>query len=329
MVKRLGEFERIARYFAPLVKGQSEALGLADDAAIVTPPAGMRMAVTADALVAGVHFLESDPPDRIARKALRVNISDLAAMGAEPYGYTVTLALPSGMADPEGWLERFVTGQRSDHITFGLKLLGGDTVSTPGPLTISVTAFGWLPEDRALLRSGARPGDDIYVSGTIGDSGLGLAVLRGRISGLDDDAEQFLIDRYQVPEPRPMLGRALLRVASSALDISDGLAQDLGHIAKCSSVAAEVSLFAIPVSQAAAAVMRSGQAKAADLVSSGDDYELLFTAPKEGREEVMLRAEEASVPVTRIGTVRAGSGVDLLDADGKPLILERRGYTHA
>ncbi|WP_420404918.1 thiamine-phosphate kinase [Nisaea sp.] len=329
MVKRLGEFERIARYFAPLVEGQGEALGLADDAAIVAPPAGMRMAVTADALVAGVHFLESDSPDRIARKALRVNISDLAAMGAEPYGYTATLALTSGMADAEGWLERFVTGQRSDHITFGLRLLGGDTVSTPGPLTISVTAFGWLPEDRALLRSGARPGDDIYVSGTIGDSGLGLAFLRGEISGLDDAAERFLIDRYQVPEPRPMLGRALLGVATSALDVSDGLAQDLGHIADCSAVAAEISISAVPVSRAAAAAVRNGLANPEDLLSSGDDYELLFTAPKEAREEVMVRAEEVGVPVARIGEIRAGTGVDLLDADGKPLILERRGYTHA
>lgn len=329
MVKRLGEFERIAHYFAPLVSGQSEALGLSDDAAIFTPPAGMRMAVTADALVAGVHFLESDPPDRVARKALRVNISDLAAMGAEPYGYTVTLALASGMADPESWLERFVSGQRSDHATFGIRLLGGDTVSTPGPLSISVTAFGWLPEDRALLRSGARPGDDIYVSGTIGDSGLGLALLKGRISGLDEEAKRFLIDRYQVPEPRPMLGQALLRVASSALDVSDGLAQDLGHIAECSSVAAEISLAAIPVSDAAAAVMRNGDAEPADLVSLGDDYELLFTAPEEAREAVMARAGEAGVPVTRIGTIRAGSGVSVLDANGKPLILERRGYTHA
>ncbi|UUX50226.1 thiamine-phosphate kinase [Nisaea acidiphila] len=328
-MKKLGEFERIAHYFSPLVAGQSDALGLADDAAIVSPPPGMRMAVTADALVAGVHFLESDPADRVARKALRVNISDLAAMGADPYGYTITLALPSGMENAEAWLEAFASGQRSDHLTFGIRLLGGDSVSTPGPLTISVTAFGWIPEDRALLRSGARAGDDIFVSGTIGDSGLGLAVLRSEIADIEGPDRGYLVDRYQLPEPRPMLGRALLRVASAALDVSDGLVQDLGHIAKASGVAANIALPRVPVSAAAAALVRSGKSEPVNLIASGDDYELLFTAPKEAREAVLERAEEAGVPICRIGKILPGRGVYVVDEVGNEVAIERRGYTHA
>lgn len=325
----LGEFERIARFFAPLVEGQSDALGLSDDAALVTPPNGMRMAVTADALVSGVHFLADDPPDRIARKALRVNISDLAAMGADPYGYTITLALPRDMVDAEAWIERFAEGQASDHAEYGIRLLGGDSVSTPGPLSISITAFGWVPGDQALMRGGARPGDDIYVSGTIGDAFLGLAVLQGGTLALPETDRAFLADRYHLPRPRPALGQALLGVASAALDVSDGVLQDLGHICKASGCGAEVELGLIPFSDAGRHLVRTGAFRAEDLVTGGDDYELLFTAPDTARSVIAGLAGRMSIPVTRIGRMTSGGDVDLLDGSGKIMVLDRRGYTHA
>lgn len=328
-MKKLGEFERIARYFSPLVEGQEDALGLRDDAALITPPPGKRMAVTADALVAGVHFLADDPADRIARKALRVNISDLAAMGAEPYGYTLALALPRDFPEAEAWLETFTAGQRADHAEFGIRLLGGDSVSTPGPLSISVTAFGWVPADKALMRSGAHPGDEIYVSGTIGDSGLGLAVLRGECTVLDAGFRAFLADRYHIPHPRPLLGQALLGIASAALDVSDGLLQDLGHIVETSGLLAEIRLSALPRSEAAAEALKAGLVQPADLLSFGDDYELLFTAPAELRGEVEEAARRSGVPVTRIGHMKAGNGVHLLDDDGNLIEVQKRGYTHA
>ena len=240
-MSKLGEFERIARFFSPLVEGQSDALGLTDDAALVTPPAGTAMAVTADALVAGVHFLPDDPADLVARKALRVNISDLAAMGAEPYGYTITLALPRDIADVEAWIEQFARGQAIDHAEFAIRLLGGDSVSTPGPLSVSVTAFGWVAAGKAVTRGGANPGDDIYVSGSIGDSALGLAVLQGEAFDLTTAERTMLTERYLLPPPRPELGLRLRDIASAGLDVSDGLLQDLGHICKVSVMVRQLS----------------------------------------------------------------------------------------
>lgn len=328
-MSKLGEFERIARFFSPLVEGHNDALGLTDDAALVTPPAGTRMAVTADALVAGVHFLPDDPADLVARKALRVNISDLAAMGAEPYGYTITLALPRGMADAEAWIERFARGQAIDHAEFRIRLLGGDSVSTPGPLSISVTAFGWVAAGKALMRGGANPGDDIYVSGNIGDSFLGLAVLKGEEFDLTKAERTMVTERYLLPHPRPELGLRLLDVASAGLDVSDGLLQDLGHICKVSGYGAEIELALVPFSGLGQRLLRTGTILAEDLLSGGDDYELLFTAPRAAREVVADIAGEIGVPLTLIGKIRSGSGVDVLNAAGKNMVLNRQGYTHA
>lgn len=325
----LGEFERIARFYSPLVKGQSDALELKDDAALVTPPPGMRMAVTADALVSGVHFLPNDPADRVARKALRVNISDLAAMGAVPYGYTITLALPQGMVDAEAWIALFARGQAEEHAEYGIRLLGGDSVSTPGPLSISVTAFGWVPAHKALLRSGAQPGDDIYVSGRIGDSFLGLSVLQGGNFDLTDADRAVLISSYQLPQPRPTLGQLLLDVASAGLDVSDGLLQDLGHICEVSGCGAEVELSLVPFSSLGQKLVQAGAVFPAEMVTGGDDYELLFTAPEDSRIIVSALGEKAGVPVTRIGRIRSDPNVDLLDADGQIMVLDRQGYTHA
>jgi thiamine-monophosphate kinase len=317
MADALGEFGRIARFFAPLAAGFPGALGLTDDAALVDPGAGHQLVVTTDALVADVHFRKEDPPDLIARKALRVNLSDLAAMGAEPVCYTLATVLPPAI--DERWLADFVRGLALDQAEFGITLAGGDSVRTPGPLTLSVTAMGRVETGRALRRSGAKPGDSVYVSGTIGDGALGLAVLSGT---LDDDADGTLSGRYLLPRPRLALGRALRGRASAALDISDGLVADLGHIAETSGVHIAVDADRVPLSPAARRAVDADPRLMETILTGGDDYELAFTAPD------LLPETLGGVAVTRIGRVEAGTDVTVLDRVGRPVTLGARGYRH-
>ncbi len=326
----LGEFDRIDRFFAPLSRGAEGAFGLTDDAALLPAIAdGAAWVVTVDALVAGVHFLPDDPPDLVARKALRVNLSDLAAMVAAPYGYTLALALPPGLTDPEAWLEAFARGLRAYQETYGVHLLGGDSVSTPGPVSLSVTAFGTVPRDRALRRSGARPGDDLWVSGTVGDSAIGLQVLSAE-NGLAAGADAaYFADRYRLPRPRVALGPALAGVASAALDVSDGLVQDAGHIARRSGVAVRIDWAAVPLSEPAARRLAEAPAWRHGILTGGDDYELLFTAPVANRHTVADAAAKTGDTVTRIGRIDAGEGVQVLDAEGRPVDgLARGGWSH-
>jgi len=326
---RLGEFERIDRFFAPLSRGAAGAFGLTDDAALLPEaPDGSAWVVTVDALVAGVHFLAADPAGLIARKALRVNLSDLAAMGARPYGYTLVLALPRDLADPERWLEGFAEGLRHDQEEFGIHLLGGDSVSTPGPIMVSVTAFGAVPRERPLRRSGARPGDDLWVSGSIGDSAFGLAVLTGAAGSSSDD-NAFLAGRYHLPQPRTALGPALVGLASAALDVSDGLVQDAGHIARRSSVAVVVEAEQVPLSLATRRRIDGRPDLRHAALTGGDDYELLFTAPAAARGRVIEAAATAGVAVTRVGAIEAGAGVRVVGPDGGSLDgYERGGWSH-
>ncbi|GHD47621.1 thiamine-monophosphate kinase [Thalassobaculum fulvum] len=329
----LGEFERIDRFFAPLSQGAGGAFGLTDDAALLPEAAdGSAWVVTVDALVAGVHFLPDDPPDLVARKALRVNLSDLAAMGAVPYGYTLALALPKGLPDPESWLEGFARGLRADQDRYGIHLLGGDSVSTPGPVTLSITAFGSVARGGELRRSGASVGDDLWVSGTIGDAALGLGVLQGTLRVSAADAE-ILADRYRLPEPRVALGPALVGLATAGLDVSDGLVQDAGHIAERSGVALRIEAAAVPLSPAVRRCIDSSDPLRHDALSGvltgGDDYELLFAAPPASRDRVSEAAAAAGVQVTRIGRVEDGRGVRVMAEDGRPLQgLERGGWNH-
>ncbi|MDP1641942.1 MAG: thiamine-phosphate kinase [Phenylobacterium sp.] len=310
-----GEFEQIARLYRPLTRGAPEALGLLDDAAVIPSRPGYDLVVTKDALVEGVHFPWGEARDLVARKLLRTNLSDLAAKGAKPFGYFLAVAWP-----PEtdfATREAFAHGLQVDGAAFDVSLLGGDTVSTSGPLSVSMTLLGWVPEGRAVLRSGARPGDLVMVSGPIGDGGLGLAAVEGRLA----DVGGYLAGRYRLPTPRLDLRESLGRWASACADVSDGLIADAGHIATASGVALRLDLARAPVSPAAAGWLAGqpdqGLARGR-LASFGDDYELVVTAPP---------AAAAALGLSVIGEVEAGAGVDVTFG-GAPVTVAAAGWTH-
>lgn len=321
----LGEFERIDRYFRPLARATPGALGLADDAALLDPGEGRDLVVTTDAMVETIHYLADEDPGRVAQKLLRSNLSDLAAKGATPLAYTLTTALPS--QPDERWIEGFVAGLAADQALYGIGLLGGDSVRTPGLSMLSVTAFGTVPQGAMLRRAGARPGDDLYVSGMLGDAALGLRVILGQIPGLAREAAEALALRHRVPQPRMALGRALLGLAHAAMDVSDGLPGDLPHLCEASGVAAEVELALLPQSEAARAAIALDPALQAIAWGGGEDYELLFTAPISVRDVIEAAAAEAGTPVVRIGRIVAGQGVRLLDPAGQP-VESLTGWRH-
>ena len=324
----LGEFELIARYFAPLAASAPGAFGLRNDAATFAPEPGQSVVVTTDAMVEGVHFLSGDPADLVARKLLRVNLSDLAAMGAGPVGYVLTVALPPPV--DESWIAAFADGLRADQDEFGIVLLGGDTVRTPGALTLTLTALGQVPAGTALIRSGARAGDLVYVSGTIGDGALGLLALRGELAGCGATERAALADRYHLPRPRLALGQALAaqRLATAALDVSDGLVADLGHIAAESCLAAEIQAPAVPLSAAARAALDRAPGLREAILTGGDDYELLFTVSPAQAAAIVALAGALALPLTRIGAMAAGAGVRAVDEAGAVIPLAKAGWTH-
>ena len=324
-----GEDSLIARYFKPIATDPG-AFGLADDAAILKARGGEDIVVTTDAIVEGVHYLPDDPADTIARKALRVNLSDLAAKGALPAGFVLTLAL---RAADEAWLTSFARGLGSDAGLFGCPLLGGDTVSTPGPLTISITAFGRVPEGKMVHRSGAKPGDRVVVTGTIGDATLGLDILRGGAvaAALAEDAaaKAALVGRYRVPQPRSAQANAVRDYASAAMDVSDGLAGDLAKLCAASGVSAVIDAPSIPLSAPAAALLDHGIVGIETIVSGGDDFEILCAIPEHGLEAFAQAAALAGVAVASIGTIIAGPSVpQFLDARGREIALPRLSYSH-
>lgn len=323
----LDEFGEIARLFRPLTGGAPEALGLLDDAAVLSPPPGEELVVTADALVAGVHFLSDTPPELVARKLLRANLSDLAAKAAEPWLWWLTVAWPDGF-DAEA-RARFAAGLAEDQARFGLRLAGGDTVRTPGPLTASATLVGRAPAGAAVRRGGASPGDVVLVSGTIGDAGLGLATLAGdlELPAVDPEA---LVRRHRLPEPRLALRDALRAHASAAADVSDGLLADAGRIATASGIAVRIFLERTPLSAGAAAWLGTCGERAAGLTrlaTSGDDYEVVCTARPQHAPALMAAAALTDAPLTPIGEIVRGSGVEVR-LDGRPLSPERLGWAH-
>jgi thiamine-monophosphate kinase len=322
---RTGEFELIAKFFAPLAKGEPGALGLKDDAAYLKPRAGHD--ITTDAVIAGVHFLADDPPDTIAQKALRVNLSDLAAKGAKARAYLLTAALPTAIDDE--WLQSFAAGLKQDQKRFGVTLIGGDTTKTPGPLTLNIVAIGEVPYGKMLTRAGAKPGDDIWVTGTIGDGALGLKARRGTLPGLSDAHRKAAERRYLTPEPRPTVGKGLVGIANACLDVSDGLVADLGHIAKTSNVAIRIRERDVPLSAPAKAAVACGALAHAELLTGGDDYELAFAAPQSARAKVQSLSRDTRVPLTRIGEVAKGpTGVTVLAPGDAAIPYGRGGYVH-
>ncbi len=289
----LGEFDLIEKYFRPPV--QRAALGGGDDCALLVPTPGMQLAVSTDLLVEGRHFLSTVAPDRLGHKALAVNLSDLAACGAEPLAFTLALSLPRADA---AFLAPFASGLLALAEQHEIELVGGDT--TAGPLTIGITVFGEVPEGLALLRSGAAPGDELWVSGCLGDARLALEVFRGHAE-LPGDAFSAVREAMERPQPRVALGQALRGVASAAIDLSDGLLGDLGHIRRRSDVGATVWLDALPRSAALAAQPQALQREC--LLAGGDDYELLFTAPAGAADAVRAAGLASGTPVTRIGRI--------------------------
>jgi len=320
------EFDLIARYFAPLTKGFPGAFALGDDAAVIHPEPGRDIVATADTMVADVHFLNSDPPAFIARKLLRVNLSDLAAMGARPRHYLLTLALPKG-TDSE-WVAGFAAGLAEDQELYGITLAGGDTVATSGPATLTLAALGDVPAGKALRRSGAQKGDRIYVTGTLGDGALGLAVLQGSLAHLSKVHAAQLVDQYHLPRPRLAIGRKLIGCAHAAIDISDGLVADLGHVAGQSGFGATVEAARLPLSAATTAALEKDSDLFAAVLGGGDDYELLFTAAQEKEKELASLAACEGVKITCIGRIEGADGVRVLDAQGAEIPVKCTGYRH-
>ncbi|MCG0996793.1 thiamine-phosphate kinase [Acetobacter persici] len=314
------EFSFIHRHFAGLAG--PAALGLKDDAAVFTPPAGKELVIAADAMVENVHFLPDDPPETIGRKLLRCNLSDLAAMGATPEGWLLTLARPPGLDDD--WFEAFCGGLKADQEYFGLSLLGGDTTSTRGPLVLSLTILGSVMQGQAIRRSGARAGDGLWVTGTIGDGALGLRALQGTLS----DPSGYLASRYRLPQPR--IGLPLYGLASAAMDVSDGLLQDAGHLARENGVTVTITASMVPRSDAALAC---GPEWLETCLTGGDDYEILFAVPPAHEETLeragMLETPHGAVPVSRIGRFEDGNaGVTVLDGQGERLSFAKGGWSH-
>jgi thiamine-monophosphate kinase len=322
------EFDWIARGLAPLAEGAPEAFGLSDDAAAIPSRPGFDLIVSKDAMVEGIHFLPDDPPDLVARKLLRVNLSDLAAKGADPYGYFLAVAWPAKY----GWPERqaFARGLADDQARFGLKLFGGDTVATPGPLTVSLTILGWTPAGRMVRRAGALAGDVIFVSGTIGDGYLGLLTAKGLRVIKSYRQAAWLADRYRLPQPRSGLAEALRDHAHAAADVSDGLIADAGKIAAASGVGLEIDLDRLPLSEAAAAwLARAASPVEAriELATGGDDYEIVCAVARENAPALLAAAERAGIALSPIGTATAGSGVRVF-TDGLEVEVAQAGYVH-
>jgi thiamine-monophosphate kinase len=325
-----GEDRLIARYFRPLAKHPG-AFALVDDAAVIDPPAGCDIVLKTDGIIGGVHFFPDDPPDTVGKKALRVNLSDLAAKAAKPLGFLLTLALPKEIGD--AWLAPFARGLGADADFFGCPLFGGDTDRTPGPITISIAVFGAVPHGKMLRRAGAQPGDRVVVTGTIGDAALGLLLRRDPAAagrwGLSRDQQNDLQTRYLVPEPRTTIAELLGHHASAAMDVSDGLAGDLAKLCRASGVTAEIEAARVPLSQPARAALASEPTLIEPILTGGDDYEVLASVPRGKVEALRDQALAKGVVVTDIGVVLAADGeARVLDQDGRPLAFARPSFSH-
>jgi thiamine-monophosphate kinase len=325
-----GEDRLIGRFFRPIARHPG-ARGLIDDAAVFTPPPGCDLVLTADAIIGGVHFLADDPADAVARKALRVNLSDLAAKGAQPAGFLLSLALPGSIG--EEWLAAFARGLGEDAERFGCPLLGGDTDRTSGPVMVSIAAFGTLPAGGMVTRSGAKPGDLVVVTGTIGDAALGLELRRDSASAerwrLTSAMRSHFAERYLVPQPRNALAEAVRIHATASIDVSDGLAGDLGKLCRASKLSADIEVARLPLSDAAHAALAAEPPLIETILAGGDDYEIVSAIPADKLKSFCAAANGAGVPVTEIGRIVVGDAPPrFIAADGRALALTRVSFSH-
>jgi thiamine-monophosphate kinase len=319
MARRIGEFELIARYFAPLAKGFRGAGGLKSDNAFLAADPRHDLVVKTDTVVSGVHFLADERPEIVAAKALRVCLSDLAAGGAVPFVYQLALSLQPDWT--ERWIAGFARGLAADQRRYGVMLSGGDTTSTPGPTTISITAFGRVARGKGLRRDSARAGDELWVTGTIGDAALGLLAARGRFKSA------ALERRYRLPEPRTKLGPRLIGIARATADVSDGLLADAGHIGEASRLAVHIERACVPLSPAARGIVDADPRLWANVLGGGDDYELVIAASPRKRAALHAAARASGVKVTQIGGFKRGRGIHLA-VDGRETRAPRKGYVH-
>jgi thiamine-monophosphate kinase len=319
----------IATYFRPIATHPG-AFDLADDAAAIAPPPGCDLVLTTDGVISGVHFFPDDPADAVARKALRINLSDLAAKGAAPLGFLLSIGLPAGL--PADWLKSFARGLREDAEHYGCPLLGGDTDRSPGAITVYIAALGAVPHGGMVRRKGARPGDVVVATGTVGDAALGLALRQDAAAAgrwrLDAAGRDHLNSRYLLPQPRTAIAEALRRHASAAMDVSDGLAGDLAKLCRASGVSADVATADVPLSPAAREAAAAEPALIETILTGGDDFEVIATVAPDRLETLRREAAAAGVTITRIGTVGAGQGAHFRDADGRALVFRRPSYSH-
>jgi thiamine-monophosphate kinase len=319
----------IARHFKPLATHPG-AFGLEDDAAVLAVKPGHDMVLKTDAIVGGIHFFPDDPADLVARKALRVNLSDLAAKGAEPAGFLLSLAIPDTIGD--AWLKRFARGLGDDAKNYGCPLFGGDTDRTTGPTVISISTFGNVPRGKMVRRKGARAGDIVVVTGTIGDAALGLKLRRdpgaAKRWALNESMRRHLAQRYLLPQPRNVMASGLLRYASAAMDISDGLAGDLTKLLQVSGVGAVVEAAQVPLSKAAAQAVSREPGLIETVLTGGDDFEILAAVPPSFLKRLQAAGQAVGVPVTAIGRIVAGRGATLVDGHGKTMIFKRLSFSH-
>jgi len=328
--KRPGEFEIIARYFAPLAT-DTGALGLKDDAAVFMVTEGHELVLTCDTIVEGVHFLKDDPPDSVGHKALAVNLSDLTAKGSRGSVYLLSLALPAEVS--EHWLEGFADGLREVQEQTGISLVGGDTTASPGPVTITITALGLVPQEQAVMRLGAKPGDRLYVSGTIGDAYLGLRLLRepalAERWGLSDEDVAFLVNAYRRPGPNNDLAVLVRNFAQAAIDVSDGLVGDIDKLCQVSHVGARIETARVPFSSAAAKSLRREPDLLPDLIAAGDDYGVVVAISEKSAPDFESEAETRGAAFAFVGAlVPAEEGITAIDAQGRPIPLKHKGFSH-
>lgn len=319
-----GEFEVIERLFSPLAG--PEGLALKDDAALFRPSPDTELVLTKDAIAEGRHYLAGDPPEDVARKLLRVNLSDLAAKGARARGYLLACAWSNALSF--AWMERFAEGLARDQEKYGVRLYGGDTITVEGPSVFSLTAIGEVAAGAMVKRSGAQAGDGIYVTGTIGDAALGLSAAQGALPGLTEDDRDTLVRRYRLPDPPVAFGERLAEVAHAAIDVSDGLVADLHHLCDASGLSGILERDRVPLSREARNALDSGFPAWQAVLGGGDDYQILFAAPSAMKESVEALAEVCGTRITRIGRFEPGSGVTVVDAQGAPVDVGPEGFSH-